>query len=93
MLHNRYTHKTMTIITKKPEEVSQAILQNVRHGITEIKSMGYYSKEESTMLYMVVNSFQYKEIEKIIINTDKEAFINVQNTVEIVGNYYQKPLD
>ena len=91
--HKRYTHKTLTIITKKPDEVSNAILSNVRHGITEIHATGFYSKQDTTILYSIVNSFQYKEVVKIVLESDPHAFINVQNTQAIYGNYYQKPLD
>lgn len=93
LLHHRYTHKTLTIITDHPEEVSENILKNVRHGITEINATGYYSHTNKTMLYTVVNSFQYREVIKIVMETDPHAFINVQNTIAIYGNYYQKPLD
>lgn len=93
VFHQRYTHKTLTIITKYPEEVAQSVLSNVRHGITEIKATGFYSKQEETILYTVVNSFQYKEVVKYVMNADPKAFINVQNTQTIYGNYYQKPLD
>lgn len=92
-MHNRYTYKTLYIVTKLPDEVSSEIVKHVRHGITEIKTEGYFSKTESTMLYTVVNSFQYREIIKIVKEIDKHAFINIQDTKEIEGNYYQKPLD
>lgn len=92
-MHNRFTYKTLTIITKKPEEVSTEIMKHVRHGITEIKTEGFYSKTESTMLYTVVNSFQYRTIMRIVKSVDPHAFINVQDTKELQGNYYQKPLD
>ena len=93
IFHQRYTHKTLTIITKKPNEVADAILKNVRHGITEVKATGFYSKEDTTLLYTIVNSFQYKEVVKIVMTTDPHAFINIQDTLAIYGNYYQKPLD
>ncbi len=93
IFHQRYTHKTLSIITKKPDEVAKAILANVRHGITEIKATGYYSGEDTTLLYTIINSFQYKEVVKIVMDTDPHAFINIQDTLSIYGNYYQKPLD
>ena len=93
MLHQRYTHKTLTIVTSLPEEVSAEILKHIRHGITEINATGYYSHQNKTMLYTVINSFQYKEVVKIVLQTDPHAFINVQDTEAIYGNYYQKPLD
>ena len=93
MLHNRYTHKTLTIITKYPNEVSDNILKNVRHGITEIKATGYFSKQDEEILYTVVNSFQYKDVINAVMDVDPKAFINVQETIAVYGNYYQKPLD
>lgn len=92
-LHQRFTYTTLTIITNKPDEVSSEILKNVRHGITEIHAEGYFSKKDTTMLYTVVNTYQYHSIVKIVLNADPHAFINVQSTNEIYGNYYQKPLD
>lgn len=93
LLNHRYTFKTLTIITKYPDHVAEAILRDFRHGITEVNAKGYFSKEDTTMLVSVVNTFQYHEIVKVILNADPHAFINVQNTREIYGNYYQKPLD
>ena len=93
LMHNRYTYKTLSIVTKMPNEVANGIVKHVRHGITELKTEGFFSKEESTMLYTVINSFQYREVLKIVKEIDPHAFINVQDTREIHGNYYQKPLD
>lgn len=93
MLHNRYTYKTLTIITNKPEEVSNEIQKNIRHGITEIHTHGHYSNTDNTMLFTVVNSYQYRNVVSIVRDVDPKAYINVQNTVEVFGNYYQKPLD
>ena len=93
LFHQRYTHKTLSIITKYPDEVASAILKNVRHGITEIKATGFYSKDDTTILYTIINSFQYKEVVKIVMEADPHAFINIQDTLAIYGNYYQKPLD
>lgn len=93
ILHKRYTYTTLTIITTKPKEVADEIQKNIRHGITEIHAHGHYSDTDNTMLYMVVNSFQYHNVISIVRNVDEHAFINVQNTAEVYGNYYQKPLD
>ena len=93
LLNHRYTFKTLTIITKKPDEVADAILKQFRHVITDVNASGYFSKEKTTMLVSVVNTFQYHEIVRLILSVDNHAFINVQNTKEIYGNYYQKPLD
>lgn len=92
-LHKRYTHETLTIMTKYPEEVEKEVLANTRHGITELKGKGAYKHQEIAVLYTVINSFQEREVVNSVLKADPHAFINIQNTKDIKGNYYQKPLD
>lgn len=92
-MHKRYTHQTITIITKLPEEVTSEILSHTRHGITEINAVGTYKKEDEKILYTVVNSFQTNDVVNSALKGDPNCFINIQNTVDVHGNYYQKPLD
>ncbi|MDO4940955.1 MAG: YitT family protein [Erysipelotrichaceae bacterium] len=92
-MHKRYTHQTITIITKKPDEVTSEILSHTRHGITQINCLGAYRKEEEMILYTVVNSFQSNDVVSSALKADPNCFINIQNTVDVHGNYYQKPLD
>ena len=92
-MHKRYTSQTITIITSKPEEVSNEIFATVRHGITKIHATGAYKNTETTMLYTVVNGYQTDAITKAILKVDPKAFINIQDTKLVIGNYYQKPLD
>lgn len=92
-MHNRYRMQTLTVITKYKDEVIQSVLKGTRHGITEIEGKGAYSHSDVTMLYTVVNSFQTGEVVDSILKADPKAFINIQDTKSVVGNYYQKPLD
>ncbi len=92
-LHERYKMETLTIITKHPDEVSQKVLSGTRHGITEIKAEGVYSHKDTTMLYMVINTFQKRQVVKAVLSVDPAAFINIQTTTAVIGNYYQQPLD
>ena len=91
--HKRYTHQVIIIVTKKPDEVIDSILKNVRHGITKIAAKGAYKGADETMLYTVVNAFQTTEVVKYALEGDPQAFIETRNTLNVYGNYYQKPLD
>ena len=91
--HKRYTHQAIIIVTKKPDEVIDSILKNVRHGITKIQAKGSYRGDDETMLYTVVNAFQTTEVVKYALQGDPKAFIETRNTLNVYGNYYQKPLD
>ncbi len=91
--HNRFTHETITIITRMPDEVISSILANTRHGITVEKAQGAYLHQDESVLYMVVNSFETPEVLKSALKIDPHAFINIQDSKRVVGNFYQKPLD
>lgn len=92
-MHKRYTHQAIFIVTKHPENVIESILSNVRHGITKIDAKGAYKGEDETLLYTVVNSFETAEVVRYALEGDPEAFIETRDTLQIYGNYYQKPLD
>ncbi len=91
--HKRYTHQAIIIVTKKPQEVIDSIFKNVRHGITKIKAQGAYKGDDEVLLYTVVNAFQTAEVVKYALEGDPKAFIETRNTLNVYGNYYQKPLD
>jgi len=92
-MHKRYTHQAIIIITKEPDKVIDEILKNVRHGITKISAQGAYKGENETMLYTVVNTFQTNEVVKYALQGDPKAFIETRKTLNVYGNYYQKPLN
>ena len=92
-MHTRYTHQAIIIVTRKPDEVINSILTNVRHGITRISAKGGYKGDDETMLYTVVNTFQTAEVVKYALEGDDKAFIETRDSKAVYGNYYQKPLD
>lgn len=92
-LHNRYKLDTLYVVTKKPEEVSAAILRTCRHGITKLDGQGMYTHSDVSMLLTTVNAFQVDSVIHAIRDVDDHAFITINKTERIVGNYYQLPLD
>ena len=92
-MHNRYTSLTITIITEHPDEVTSEIFNTIRHGITEIDAIGAYKHTNTKMLYTVINGYQAEDVVNAVQKADPKAFISVQDTKYVYGNYYQKPLD
>lgn len=92
-LHDRYKLDTLYIVTKHPEEVSAAILRTCRHGITKLDGKGMYTHSNVSMLLTTVNAFQVDALIHAIREVDEHAFIMINKTEKIVGNYYQLPLD
>lgn len=91
--HDRYKLSSLNIITTMPDEVSEAILQTTRHGITKTEGLGVFKQVDVSVLYLVANDFEIKNIVKAIKEIDQKAFIEISTVERIEGNYRQKPLD
>lgn len=54
------------IITDQPEEVSAALMEELGHGVTEIRAQGMYSHTEKHMLVCIIRKRQMGKMLKII---------------------------
>lgn len=92
-LHQRYHLSSLRIITDTPEIVQQAIYHTCRHGITKIRCVGGYTEKEHYMLLTTINTYQMKDVIINVKQADPKAFIEINHSSQIIGNYYQKPID
>ena len=90
-LYHRYEHRTMWIITGKPDEVYQIIRDKSHHGATLFKGQGLYKNEPRSMLYTVVSGDDVRSIIHEVRETDPSAFINTQRTDSLYGRFYHRP--
>ncbi len=90
-LNKRYQKHTLWIITDKPDEVYQIIHDMTNHGATLFKGSGFWNHSENNMVYSVIGSEEMPRIIKAIRDIDENAFINVQKTDQISGNFYRRP--
>lgn len=93
LLYKRYQKQTLLIITSKPEEIYEEIREETNHDATLFKGIGCYRKKECNMLYSVVGKDEIKSITRKIHQIDPNAFINIMNTQQITGRFYQRPND
>lgn len=77
--------KSCIIITKKGKEIAANISQELGRGITILESKGYYSNEDKTMLYVVINRFEINKVKVIISSIDPDAFVTVNDISEVIG--------
>ena len=54
------------IVTDKPEQLSAELLQELKHGVTEIRVVGMYSHTEKYMLVCIIRKKQVGQMMKII---------------------------
>lgn len=75
-----------TVITSHAEEISRDIMENLRHGTTQINAMGSYSHGEKQMLICVVNKHQIVDF-KNILKKYPDTFSFFENVNETYGNF------
>ncbi|SDC28380.1 Uncharacterized membrane-anchored protein YitT, contains DUF161 and DUF2179 domains [Pelagirhabdus alkalitolerans] len=84
-LHTRHEKVTAMIVTKKTDEMQEAIHQTVVRGITILPARGAYTKEDKSMLVLVITRYELYDLERIINEVDPQAFTNIVHTAGVFG--------
>ena len=82
--------KQVLIISDYNEEIAKKIYAEITRGATYIKGVTSYKKKEVYILYVICSSRQLVKVRQIIKRTDKDAFVTVSDTSEILGNGFKE---
>lgn len=93
VLYTRYQKRTLFIVTKKPEEISDAIYAITNHGATILEGEGSYEHCERNVVYSIVAKDEVKKVLRAVREIDENAFANEVKTEGLSGHFYQKPND
>ena len=74
------------MITQNPDEISQAVINQLHHSVTVMKVTGGYSHEEKTMVVCIINKHQLTRMTSII-NAFPGTFATVSTVSETLGNF------
>lgn len=83
--------KAFFVISLKPDEISDEIMQNLGRGVTSLHGRGMYTKEDKDVLLVVVDRTQEVKLKDIVKGVDENAFIMVANVHEVLGEGF-KPI-
>ena len=81
--------KAFTIITTKPDEISEYIMQDIRHGVTTYPATGAYTGEDKTVIVTVCRRTEAIKLRKKVLAIDPHAFIIISKTSEIMGKGFR----
>lgn len=84
-IHTRHIKLTAFIITKKADELKEAIHAKLYRGITMIPAKGAFSNETREMLMIVITRYELFDLERIIKEVDPNAFTNIIQTTGVYG--------
>lgn len=77
--------KAAYIITGKPKEISDMIINDLDRGVTGINVRGMYSGQDKLMLFCVVNKKEIIMLKEKVDEIDPDAFVIVTDAREVHG--------
>jgi len=85
-IHVRHIKITAFIITNRSKEIAARLLK-VPRGVTIVKTQGAFTNKEKDMLMTVTTRYELAELKKNIREIDPKAFVNIVETVEVIGEF------
>ncbi|MFE4713879.1 MULTISPECIES: YitT family protein [unclassified Paenibacillus] len=89
MIHISHIKVTVYIVTNRTEELLKQLLV-LQRGVTKIRTEGAYSHVEKDMLMTVTTRYELAELKRIIKTTDPQAFVNIVETVGVMGSFRKR---
>ncbi|MDR3227385.1 MAG: YitT family protein [Prevotellaceae bacterium] len=78
------------IFSKKYEELADRISNELHRGVSVMNTTGWFTKEESKVLMVVVKKYQSNELYRLIKEVDKNAFITVASVMGGFGKGFEQ---
>ncbi len=79
--------KAFYIITKKTNEISKFIFEEMGHSVTIFDAKGGFSNKKSPVLFAVIPTKEYFKFRSGIHQIDEDAFFLVTDAYEVKGAY------
>lgn len=77
------------IVTNHPDQLSEALMDRLHHGVTKIQVHGMYSDTDKYMLVCIINKRQIGEMMKII-KSYPDTFASFEKVNEVFGNFKRR---
>ncbi len=81
--------KVAYIISDKPKTISSEISSRLERGTTALHGSSHYSGAEKTVLLCVVKKYEINKLKRLIKEIDKDAFVILSDTREVLGNGFK----
>ncbi len=82
--------RSVTIISKEYEEISQSIQDRLGRSTTFIYAKGGYLQEDTQMIYCVMTRLELTKLKDIVHDIDENAFIAIENVSDVMGGNFEK---
>lgn len=88
-IYTDHAKLTLMIITDKGEEMRDHLLKNLYRGLTIMDGVGGYSNDKRNVLMTVISRYELNEVKTLITEVDPSAFVNITETIEVMGLFHR----
>ncbi len=82
--------RTVFIITDKPIEVSQAVMERLNLGITSWPARGMFTESRHTFLFCTVSRSDVNTLRRTILSGDPDAFVVIGHGHQAIGGVIRR---
>jgi uncharacterized membrane-anchored protein YitT (DUF2179 family) len=79
------------VVTDAPERVADALMKELRLGVTAWPAQGMFTEEDHAVLFCTVSRPQAREFRQVVASADPEAFLVVGHGHQALGGMYGLP--
>lgn len=88
-VHIQNINMEAMIFTKKPG-VEEAIMKELKRGVTNWTGTGAYTKETSNVIITIISKYEVNKLLDIVKSVDSDAFVIVTEGAHIYGNFEKR---
>ncbi|ANZ60852.1 YitT family protein [Secundilactobacillus paracollinoides] len=79
------TERAIMVISKENQRIAKSLSENIGHGVTMLKSSGFYSKSDEEVLYFICTPQQWTLVIPIVQSIDPDAFVITEGVRSVRG--------
>ncbi|MEH7481412.1 YitT family protein [Neobacillus drentensis] len=87
MVYTNQNKLTLTIVTDKYEELTDALIHLHARGVTVTDAEGAFTHKPKKVLTTVITKYELNETKHTIRTVDQKAFVNIMQTMEVMGRF------
>lgn len=78
------------VFSNKSGRIADHIIHEMNRGVTALKSVGWFTKEEKDVLLIIIRKTQLHELTKCIKALDKNAFVSISQASSVYGEGFEE---
>ncbi len=87
--HYQNINTSVMIFTKRGG-IAEAIMEEMKRGVTVWDGKGAYTNENTTVLLTVISKYEISRVKRIIHDIDPNAFMIVNSGLDVYGNFEKR---